>query len=372
MNVDILDIFYKNIINEATTGRIDCFYYYNMAFSTKISEEEKEYICDIDNDSLLIPTLMIKNKKMFDSLLLEYVNLAMNFYDDSNIDKDIQNYAMYDDKKRICKEKVILALLFANATVEDFNNPCEYLRRRINFFKNDLSSSTDYGYLDILKGNVNITIDKDIINNETPLQMIIKAISNNGEEYEFPRIKFGVSDDTVYIYAIQNKLGDVNAYHKKINRVLYKIGEGYIDDMEKGGENLRDITSSFLVSLNMAISYFNDLGYNNIVVPSCLIERWNAKSIANLLKIKYKKMNEDSANLIYMNQENIQNNLTNKLVRTFLRLGCHYNNIDILSFPYEVDSCLHISFNDNNLECNNALLYETYMIVQDNKKNKHR
>ena len=113
MNVDILDIFYKNIINEATTGRIDCFYYYNMAFSTKISEEDKEYICDIDNDSLLIPTLMIKNKKMFDSLLLEYVNLAMNFYDDSNIDKDIQNYAMYDDKKRICKEKVILALLFA-------------------------------------------------------------------------------------------------------------------------------------------------------------------------------------------------------------------------------------------------------------------
>ena len=201
--------------------------------------------------------------------------------------------------------------------------------------------------------------------------MIITAISNNGYEFEFPRIKFGISDDSVYIYAVQNKIGDINSYHKKINRILYKIGEGYVDDMEKDSENLKDITSSFLVSLNMAVGYFNNLGYRNIVVPSYLIQRWNAKSIANLLKIKYKKMNEDVANEIYANQENIQNNLTNKLIRTFLRLGCHYNNVDILSFPYEIDSCLHIGFNDNKLECNNLLLYETYMLINEGKKNKH-
>ena len=364
--MDILEIFYNNIIPEAMNGRINCLSYYNIAFSTEIVDKGKIYSCKIDDDGLLIPTLMIRDKNEFDRLLVEYVNLAMNFYDDSNFDDEILNNNLYDKELRICKEKVILSLLFANATIEDFNNPIDFLKRRINFIYNDLSGSYDFGYMDMFNGDLSLNIDKDIINNETPYQMIIKVKSMNGEDFVFPKIKFGISDDTVYIYAIQNKMNDDNSFCKKINRVLYKVGEGYNDtDLIENDENLKDITASFLVSLNIVISYLYNNGYKRMIVPSLLMERWNAKRISNLLKIKFKKMDDDSANKLINEQDYLQQNLTNKLIRTFLRLGCHYNNIDVLSFPFELDSCLHIGINDKEMLCNNTLLYKTYKLVED-------
>lgn len=119
----ILDIFYDNIIYEAQKGRINCLTYYNMVFSTNILEENKNYECLIDDDNLLIPTLIIKNKQLFDELLIEYVDKAMNFYDIDNFDNEILDYKAYDVTDKICQEKVIMTLLFANATYEDFNDP---------------------------------------------------------------------------------------------------------------------------------------------------------------------------------------------------------------------------------------------------------
>ena len=363
--MNVLDIFYENIVPEATAGRINCLTYYNIAFSTKIVEENKEYCCEIDNDNLLIPSLIIRDKEEFDSLLVQYVDLAMKFYDDNNFEEEILNYYVYDKEKKICKEKVILSLLFANATVEDFENPNEFLRKRINFIYNDLSGIYNLGHCNSFKGDVVINIEKDVINNETPYEMIIKVISELGEEFIFPKIKFGISDDTVYLYAIQNKKNVETAFSKKMNRVLYKVGEGYSEKMEDDMENLKDITSSFLVSLNMAISFLHNKGFDKMMIPSILITRWNAKNISNLLKIKRKNLSSYEADEIMFKQDYLQQNLTNKLIRTFLRLGCHYNNIDVLSFPYEIDSYLHININDNEVRCNNSLLYETYKLVEN-------
>ena len=80
--MNILDIFYNNIVKEATTGRINCFIYYNIAFSINIYNDKK-YECQIENSNLLIPTLMIKNKEKFDSLSIGY-NGTPNGYDDKN------------------------------------------------------------------------------------------------------------------------------------------------------------------------------------------------------------------------------------------------------------------------------------------------
>ena len=224
---------------------------------------------------------MIKDKNEFDRLLIEYVNLALEFYDDSNFDEEILNNKIYDNELRICREKVILSLLFANATIEDFNNPIDFLKRRIDFIYNDLCGSYNFGYMDMFKGDLSLDIDKDIINNETPYQMIIRVKSMNEEEFVFPKIKFGISDDTVYIYAIQNKMNEDNSFCKKINRVLYKVGEGYNDTDEiEEDENLKDITASFLVSLNIAISYLYNNGYNNY--DEMLLDNCFQLSISNI------------------------------------------------------------------------------------------
>ena len=54
-------------------------------------------------------------------------------------------------------------------------------------------------------------------------------------------------------------------------------------------------------------------------------------------------------------QNRIQSNLTEKLLRTFLRLTHHCNNLNIVSYPTEQDFNLHI-FNDGNIRGNNSLL----------------
>ena len=72
-------------------------------------------------------------------------------------------------------------------------------------------------------------------------------------------------------------------------------------------------------------------------------------------------------------QEFIQNNLTNKLIRTFLRLGVHYNNIDVISLPGEIDSILHIEIdNSKKVTCNNKLLYETGLMVNSQVESKRK
>jgi len=144
-----------------------------------------------------------------------------------------------------------------------------------------------------------------------------------------------------------------------LNRIFYKIGEGFENDYKD--ENLKDITASFLVSLNICLSFFRNLGYKNIIVPSILIERWNAKVNANLNKSKNELdfKNYESEQLL------IQNNLTNKLIRTFLRMKIHYNNINVVAYPGDVDNNLIIKINDENIVCNNNLLNETNNLVDN-------
>ena len=367
--MNVLKIFYENIVPEAQNGKINCWFTYNMPFSTFIMENNKLYECKIMSDDLYIPTLMINDKEVFDMLLCEYVDLAINFYDDSNFNDEILNCEL-DYGKGISKEKVIMTLLFANATADDYNNPINFLSKRINFLKNYFSSNINLGFSEILGANLSIAIEPDIINNKTPSSFVVKAYYES-ENFLFPGVKFGISDDTVYVYAIQNKKMDVNNFTKKINRKLYKVDENFNNDSDNV-ENLGDISASFLFALNIFIAYFKKIGYTKFQIPSILISRWNAKKMASMAICKRKNLGNDYLVNKDFEQIRIQNNITNKLIRTFLRLKYHYNNIFVSSFPGDVDNDLHIFLDSNvNSICNNKLLDETSKLVLNNNRVKN-
>ena len=63
--MNILDIFYNNIVKEATEGRINSFFYYNIVFSTFLSEDNIKYDASIVQDNLIVPTLYIKDKEKY-------------------------------------------------------------------------------------------------------------------------------------------------------------------------------------------------------------------------------------------------------------------------------------------------------------------
>lgn len=358
----IEDIFYKHIIREAQTGRIDCLDYYNIAFETDIMGKKYSYLGD--SDELIIPTLRINDKEEFDRLLNEYVMVAKEFYGIDSFSDDVKMINWQSDESGRWIEKTIMTLLWANATIEDFNDPVNFLKRRIEFMREDYCDSQVLGYSLVMEAWVEIEIAKDKITNEGPYQFIVRLRNDMGEVVEMPQVKFGCLNDSLYVYAIQNGKNKTDSkFMKQINRKLYKVGMGYIGN-DDGDENLKDITASFLYVLSIAIAYFKNLEIDNIIVPSILIERWNNKRIANRMKMKRGKITSDEYNEKEEYQDYLQSNLTNKLIRTFLRLGCHFNNIDVKSFPFEEDSCLRMKINDVAVQGNNYLLMDGYNLMK--------
>lgn len=173
--------------------------------------------------------------------------------------------------------------------------------------------------------------------------------------YYLPNIKFGIYNNKAYIYAIQSKKNksDSSEYTKKINRKLFKIGKNFNENILYKDDNLKDVTASFVISANIALSILENIGIDEILVPSLLIERWNSRFITD----KIKKENNENNHIL------IQKNLTEKFLRTFRRIMCHTKHIDIKSYPFENDSYLHLSYNNNSKYSNNPLLDETYNLV---------
>jgi len=372
--MNILDIFYNHIVKEAATGRINNGFFHNILFETYIEETNEKVCCSRVYEGVLVPTLTIKDKEQFDKLLLRYVELCLDFYDDSYYHLEVIDDESEFEKYGICKEKVIMSLLWSNATYEDFNDPISFLKKRIAFLESNIGeTSHKFDFSPTLNGNINLSIKKDILTNETPYKIVESITNEDGMTFVFPEIKFGLDEDTIYIYAIQNKPQENNSYSKKLNRILYKIGEGFdaaVDnyDMYEEG-NLKDVTPSFLVSLNMAISHLNSLGFDKICVPSILVTRWNAKKIGLQYFVEKGKYSEEKIEQLLTEQQRIQENLTEKHLRTFLRLAHHYEGISIESYPFDNDSQLHLQI-DGPLISDNSLLSETAKLVRiNNEKN---
>ena len=366
-----INVFYDEIINEASTGRVDCFFMMNLLFSTYLKEENKTIEGKKDDDGrYLIPTLVIKNKENFNKLLTEYLALAKTKYDLTKYYEALE-FDDIENPEHIIN-KLVLTTLWANATYDDFSDSEEFLRKQILFLKDNTFSEynepTIIGYSEMLGGYLEIENIPEPILNETPTSLKISLIEpETNERYTFPLVRYGIKDDKCYIYAVQkNKKFDVdNNFKKKVNRRLFKIGENFDtknDTYENNKEgNLKDVSASFVVASNIVLGLLSSKGINDIVVPSILIERWNAKEKNIVLRSKKEEKPKEYIETNKDEHNGIQSNLTEKLLRTFLRIVSHNNTFEVIAYPFDIDSSLHIR-TCSELDCNNSLLNETFLI----------
>ena len=366
-----INVFYDEIINEASTGRVDCFFMMNLLFSTYTREENKTIEAKKNDDGrYLIPRLVIKNKDNFNKLLTEYLVLARKKYDLS-IYQDELTFADVENYEQVIN-KIILTTLWANATYDDFSESEEFLRKQIAFLKDETFSEyeepTIIGYSETLGGYVEVENIKETILNETPYSLKISVIEpETNERYTFPLVRYGIEDNKCYIYAVQKnkKYDEENKFKKKVNRRLFQIGENFDtknDTYENYGEgNLKDVSASFVVASNIALGLLASKGITDVVVPSILIERWNAKETGIIVKSKREENSQEYIDLNKEEHNKIQNNLTEKLLRTFLRIVSHNKTFNVTAYPFDIDSSLHIKTSEE-LDCNNTLLNETFLI----------
>ncbi len=375
---DIIKYFYSSFLPQVEAGYVSInsdetiflkFNYIIAENNIKFFHKKKD---TYKNE--IIPTLLIKNKNEFDSVLREYITLAYEFF---NSNKKNSKYS----------EQFILGLTFTDLTVEDFNDPVAYLRRLINFIKDNTfeefarkdESGTlidkEIGVSEILGGEIYANEAISTPRLETPKEFRICVYGEDYSIYSLPIIRYGISNNTAYIYSIQNKksFDMLSEFDKKVGRKMYKVNTGFDtkeDTYENYGVgNLSDISPSFLLVASIFLGLLKNKGIDNIVVTPFTPVRWNNKIEAAESyreSVGKKSTEESNSNIAYKNIndklndiDNTYRNINDKLIRTFLRLSSQMVNVEVLSYPFELDSSLHIR-NSGELECDNPLLKELY------------
>lgn len=298
--------------------------YYNLHFTIN------QHI----DDKVLVIT--VKNRQLFYDYIKQFINLF-------NLEKE----------EDILKK---LVYLFSNLSFSDFNDIELYLKRNIDFVQNRLLENKNIPFLD---EEVSLTTLESY--QETPY--CFKASITNGiDEYDLPIISYGISDNTCYIFAIQDKNSNKNSnYSKKVKRLLYKINGGVYDneDLEYKNykenkssyypENISDVSPSAVLSLSLFLKQLADLEITKVKVVPFLPIRHQAKKEAYQRKVDYLMEKENSSERQELEQKylaehlRIQNNLTQKFLRNFFRINYHFPNVSIGSHPFEVDEYLNIN-----------------------------
>lgn len=369
---------FGEIVKEAATGYVDCDFFMPICFGTR--ELVNNELHDITNaryfSNAMIPTLIIKDREKLNSSIARYVDLAKDFYKEDFRLEDVSN-----------KDKYIITSLLVNTLVTDFNDLNNLFERHSAFLEDEslveFQNSINLGYVDKLKSNVVVQIIKQSIVQETPYGMQISLQDDNDETvYKFPTIRFGIDNNRVYIYAVQQ---DEVVENKKIERLLRKVGEGFDEknsdrDEIANPENLYSVSPWSLVALSIFIPIIkNYTNADEFVAPYFLVNRYNAVEISyEILKEKYKDNMDDERVMTMIqkkkeavnNHDELQRNITDKFIRNFRRLDHHFENMDVEMFPLEQDSMIHFKVGDE-LECNNSLLKEVYTVA-DSYKQKSR
>lgn len=148
----------------------------------------------------------------------------------------------------------------------------------------------------------------------------------------------------------------------KINEGIsnYEMGEYY--DYKEGNSkyypegNITDVTPSFVLSLDIFISLLQKEGIHKIKAVPYLPVRYLSREIA----ASYVK-DEDRRFELKKRNEMIQENITNKFIRTFRRLEFHDQDIKITAIPYEVSEYLEVNVKDKEHMLNNQILEDISM-----------
>lgn len=355
----ILDIFYKRVVPEAANGKVDCFLTVNMVFDLVIENKEISKCNNLPYEGIFIPTLRVSDKELFDELLVEYVHKAISFYSPSNFyfldDLDCMNIPNLEEVKEEYLIKYVICTLFANASVNDFDNPINFLRTRLAMFDNKIliaDGVIDFGYLETIGANLYLEEEVSSIKTETPYRIVGCLEFDDGYRLMLPKIYAGKTADKYRIYGIQKTTVSDPIQER---RYLKNIRKGMIAKIKGAPEH-------YFLAVMLFLSLCSD---KDIEVIPYLIERWNAKRIAMLNKAK---RNMDITILdIDREQDKIQSNITDIFIRYFTKLEDVTDGMEIQGFPFELDSNMHIKMGED-INSRSSMFNEIFAMSKDKRK----
>lgn len=360
------EIFYE-LIKEAKDGYVVIDNQrWPIGFNTIIHDDEVE---ETNYNEKNMSTLVIKNKHVFFNLLEEYLITELN--------KNRRCIAFSDDDEKN-HVKFLITYLMVNASTEDFINPIQYIKRNIDFLNDNTFDYLNEGvYLNLGElfkdSKLKIKNSEQSVMMETPKKLEISIIKENDScnfEYKLPTISYGISTNNsgekeCYIYSLLNPKDkkelseEEHIFSKKIWRLLYKINSG----IEDGDESITDISKvspSAVLSLVVFLSLLKEKDISTVKAVPYLPIRYLSRDIVA------KENDGDLKEQLLDRNQKIQENVTDKFIRTFLRAAHHLDDCRVEMFPYEMDEFLHFKIG-NNMKTDNVLLNEAIDSIHSKK-----
>lgn len=377
-------LFYE-VIREAKNGKV-CIdgEEWGISFNTIIYENGKQKEEHFNDQNL--STLVIKNEEKFFPLLEEYIAREI----DAN-----RRCMWFSNNELDTRIKFILAYLFANASTEEFLDPENMLRRRIDFLDDNSFEYLNDGKFIPLEnafGNSNIFIKRSSqsVMMETPWKIevsLCKFIDDEMLNAPLAEVSYGIREENgekvCYVYSMmkpkeKKESSDMEKlFKKRLNRELYKLNEGVLEqeseefrrykngDEREYQENVTDVTQSFVLSLSIFITLLQKEGITKIKVVPYLPVRYVGRQLAAMNVSD----SERQAELLDRNKR-IQDNCTNKFMRTFRRVAYHMgDDLEMCSVPYEVDEYMTFILNSKTHGLNNQMLNEVSNAILDDNVN---
>ena len=322
-------------IAELSEGKL---YYHEHIYDLKINASQEEKASEPTPFGESIPTIQIDDKEAFEASTRKLLEFSDNnphlFWIKSRADQA-------PEKTR----EDVLAQIWFNATEEDFRSPAIFIERQIAFmrdntFNNLLEQRQTIGG-DFKGSRLLVDVVQQSGSNETPYMMNFTLEDLDGAKCQIPSVRYAIEqgengEKTGYIFAIQTPKNaepteEDSRLSKKMNRYFYKINNGVLrsespeyqeyrerrsDGEDMGGipypENISDVTVSSVLSLSAALKMMADKGITHIRVPYFCPLRFQAH-----------------ARLGQEEQYRIQDNTSNKFIRTFKRVAYHFPSVTI-------------------------------------------
>lgn len=282
-------------------------------------------------------SIMIHDVELLDKTLKKYWDIVQN--------TDIL-FTRINESHQL---KYYLTNIWRNATNDDYEHPVEFFNRMISFIKDATFEDLDNGKLLGSFLNDDILVKRKQAKRcfETPyeLSFVVRSTGKNGvtQNAELPVLRYGITQDGIkskkaWLYAIQNEgdriSSDLELKWKDINST--------ISGMKNRGVHARP----FLLSLAVSLGLFRAIGVKEILINDLQFSRFYTLN---------KKLEKSDC------VDSIQNTITNKFLKTMLRMEYEFSNLSVTSYPNDIDNYMHMRLEDE-LVSNNPLLQEAYQL----------
>lgn len=230
----------------------------------------------------------------------------------------------------------LLTWLVKNMTNSDCENPVDHVDRYADFVADKTFEKFRVpARLGKIGDAVFYTVNTEEYEAGLETSDLFLFFAENGEKTSLlPFIRYGIEKTTegptAYVYAIQKREVVEDDFNEELKRVYAKANSGV--------KEYRNIQPSMLCVLATFSGMLNAKGIENLKVPDYIVRRWG----------EFWDSHTDESDI------SIQTNATNKFLFTFQRLDNQFEGIDVVAYPNDIDSFMHLkispeAYSDNDM-----------------------